>query len=78
MERNLLDDSVGRYFGISRRNEDVHICGGCNARYLLADIEYEEKDFDSALDDYTAVGPRLSDPAKAARAQYRKASCLME
>ena len=49
-----------------------------NARYLLADIEYEAKDFEGALDDYTAVGPRLSDPAKAARAQYRKALCLIE
>ena len=49
-----------------------------NARYLLADIEYEDKDFEGALDDYTAVGPRLSDPAKAARAQYRKALCLIE
>lgn len=39
-----MDDSVGRYFGISQRNEVVHNCGGCNARYFLADIEYEEKD----------------------------------
>jgi TolA-binding protein len=49
-----------------------------NARYYLAEIEYEEKDFEGALDDYTAVGPRLSDPAKSARAQYRKALCLIE
>jgi TolA-binding protein len=49
-----------------------------NARYYLAEIEYEVKDFEGALDDYTAVGPRLSDPAKSARAQYRKALCLIE
>lgn len=49
-----------------------------NAQFYLAEIEYEEKDFEGALDDYTAVGPRLSDQAKAARAQYRKALCLIE
>jgi TolA-binding protein len=49
-----------------------------NARYYLAEIEYEAKDFEGVLDDYTAVGPRLSDPAKSARAQYRKALCLIE
>jgi TolA-binding protein len=49
-----------------------------NARYLLAEIEYADKDFEGALDDYTAVGPKLSDPAKSAHAQYRKALCLIE
>ena len=49
-----------------------------NAQFYLAEIEYEDKDFEGALDDYTAVGPRLSDQAKAARAQYRKALCLIE
>jgi TolA-binding protein len=49
-----------------------------NARYYLAEIEYEDKDFEGALDDYTAVGPRLSDPARSSRAQYRKALCLIE
>ena len=49
-----------------------------NAQFYLAEIEYEEKDFEGALDDYTAVGPRLADQAKAARAQYRKALCLIE
>ncbi|MGA8308796.1 MAG: tetratricopeptide repeat protein [Terriglobales bacterium] len=49
-----------------------------NAQFYLAEIEYDEKDFEGALDDYTAVGPRLSDQAKAARAQYRKALCLIE
>ncbi len=49
-----------------------------NARYLLAEIEFADKDFEGALDDYTAVGPKLSDPAKSAHAQYRKALCLIE
>jgi TolA-binding protein len=62
-----------KYLKIDHQSENA-----TNARYLLADIEYEEKDFEGALDDYTAVGPRLSDPAKAARAQYRKALCLIE
>lgn len=49
-----------------------------NAQFYLAEIEFEEKDFEGALDDFTAVGPRLSDQAKAARAQYKKALCLIE
>jgi TolA-binding protein len=49
-----------------------------NAQFYLAEIEFEDKDFEGALEDYTAVGPRLSDQAKAARAQYRKALCLIE
>jgi TolA-binding protein len=49
-----------------------------NAQFYLAEIEFEEKDFEGALDHFTAVGPRLSDQAKAARAQYKKALCLIE
>ncbi|HET7442139.1 MAG TPA: tetratricopeptide repeat protein [Terriglobales bacterium] len=49
-----------------------------NARFYLAEIEYQQQDFEGALDDYTEVGPRLSDPARAATAQYKKALCLLE
>ena len=62
-----------KFLEIDHRSENA-----TNARYLLADIEYAAKDFEGALDDYTAVGRRLSDPAQAARAQYRKALCLIE
>lgn len=48
------------------------------AQFYLAEIEYQQQDFEGALDDYTDVGPRLSDPAKAATALYKKALCLLE
>ena len=49
-----------------------------SAQFYLAEIEYEQQDFEGALDDYTDVGPRLLDPAMAATAQYKKALCLLE
>jgi TolA-binding protein len=48
------------------------------AQFYLAEIEYEQQDFEGALDDYTDVGPHLSNPAMAATAQYKKALCLLE
>ena len=49
-----------------------------NARFYLAEVEYQQQDFEGALDDYTEVAPRLSNPSQAATAQYKKALCLLE
>ena len=49
-----------------------------NAQFYLAEMEYEEKDFEGALEDYTAISMRLGDQVRAARVQYKKALCLVE
>jgi TolA-binding protein len=48
------------------------------AHFYLGQIEFEQKDFEGALEDYTTVANRLSDTKEAATAQYRKALCLLE
>lgn len=62
-----------KYLKLDRQSEN-----GVNAQFYLGQIEFEQSDFEGALEDFTSVGPRLSDPAKAATAQYKKALCLLE
>lgn len=62
-----------KYLKLDRQSENA-----VNAQFYLAQIEFEQSDFEGALEDFTSVGPRLSDPAKAATAQYKKALCLLQ
>lgn len=62
-----------KYLKLDRQSQNA-----IHAQFYLAQIEFDQSDFEGALEDFTSVGPRLTDPAKAATAQYKKALCLLE
>jgi TolA-binding protein len=62
-----------KYLKLDRQSENA-----VNAQFYLAQIEFDQSDFEGALEDFTSVGPRLPDLAKAATAQYKKALCLLQ
>lgn len=62
-----------KYLKLDHQSENA-----VNAQFYLAEIEFDQSDFEGALEDFTSVGPRLTDHAKAATAQYKKALCLLE
>ena len=62
-----------KYLKVDRQSETA-----VNAQFYLAQIEFDQSDFEGALEDFTSVGPRLTDNAKAATAQYKKALCLIQ
>jgi len=57
---------------------DTESDNAINAYFYMAEIEFQEKDFEGALQDYTAIAARISDKTMAAKAQYKKALCLIE
>ena len=62
-----------KYLQLDRQSETAN-----NAQFYLAQIEFDQADFEGALEDFTSVATRLSDRSKAATAQYKKALCLLE